>query len=226
MDNQFANLLLKEIPPHFATAEKWYSDELTQGNSIKYQAIKRIKDSIHQPVYVIKDENNTKPKEENQEKQEKQENHEEQATNNVELAPEPITKDKNNIKREYKKKDTELSFVDFIAKHIDDMFSIYPYETKRDIRQYTKGQLIDWVSKNARTFFGPATSRAISACIRNQHENMADVERFAEFVSFLLNVPVQAGTKIVVWHGFKENTRVPVFSLRMKPHNIYVTDKL
>jgi len=216
MNTQLVDLLLKDIPYNFETAEKWYMNELTQGNNVKPQVIKRITEPVHQAVYVIND----KKQNPEQDPEQNPEQDPEQEINTAKLTPESMTKG-SNVKRDYKK-NNDLSFIDFIAGKVDDMFAIYPYETKRDIRQYTKGQLIDWVAKNARAFFGPSTSRAISACIRNQHTDMADVERFAEFVSFLMNVPVQAGTKIVVWHGYKEKTRIPGCHLFMKPHNVYI----
>lgn len=116
-----------------------------------------------------------------------------------------------------------ISFVDFFASHLDDMYQLYPYETKRDIRQHLRERLISWVSQHAREFFGPSTSRAISACLRGHNLTMADVERFAELVSFLLDAAIQVGPKTVVWHGYDRPSRVPLCSLGVKSQGVFVT---
>ena len=135
-----------------------------------------------------------------------------------------MVEETNNNKQDASPKDTK-QLVDFLAGRIDEMFQMYPFETRRDIRAHLRERLIDWVSRNARGFFGPSTSRAISACLRGQRDVvMADVERFAEFVSFLLDVPVQAGSKVVVWHGYTAETRDPACSLVMKPQGVFVSN--
>jgi hypothetical protein len=119
-----------------------------------------------------------------------------------------------------------VPFLDFLACRVDDMFRMYPFETRRDIRSYLRERLIDWVSTHARGFFGPSASRAISLCLRGQGNSidMADVERFAELVSFLLDAPIRAGTKIVAWHGHTGTARDPLCSLLIKPQGIFVSD--
>lgn len=116
-----------------------------------------------------------------------------------------------------------VPFLDMFAGMIDPLFQMYPYETKRDIRQHLKTRLVDWVSQNARAFFGPSTSRSISACIRGHSITLADVERFGELVSFFMDAAVQVGTKIIVWHGYGSTGRKPACSLVMKQQGVFVS---
>jgi hypothetical protein len=120
-------------------------------------------------------------------------------------------------------KDETVHLLDALAAMIDPLFKMYPYETKRDIRQHLKETIVDWVAKHARTFFGPSTSRSISVCIRG-HSNitMADVERAAELVSFFMEVPVRVGEKTVVWHGYGDGSREPALSLITKQQGVFV----
>jgi len=101
MNTQLVDLLLKDIPYNFETAEKWYMNELTQGNNVKPQVIKRITEPVHQAVYVIND------------KKQNPEQDPEQEINTAKLTPESMTKG-SNVKRDYKK-NNDLSFIDFIA---------------------------------------------------------------------------------------------------------------
>jgi hypothetical protein len=119
-------------------------------------------------------------------------------------------------------KDT-VPFLDMLADMIDPLFNMYLYENKRAIRQHLKTRLIDWVSQNARAFFGPMTSRSISACIRGHNITLADMERFGELVSFFMDAAVLVGTKIVVWHGYGSTDRKPVCSLVMKQQGVFVS---
>jgi len=120
-------------------------------------------------------------------------------------------------------KDT-MPFVEMFAAMIDPMYQMYGYETKRDIRQHLKTRLIDWVSQNARAFFGPSTSRSISACIRGNDIMQADLERFAELVSFFVDAAVLVGTKVVVWHGYGPTaSRTPIYTLVLKQQGVFVT---
>ena len=121
-----------------------------------------------------------------------------------------------------KPKDNTVSFIDYIASHIDDMFSIYSYEIRRDARMYAKEKLVDWASLYARKFFGPSTSRSISSCMRARGIEMGDLERFSEFVSFLMDIPVKVGNKVVVWHGFSGTSRNPVCELFIKKQGVFV----
>lgn len=120
------------------------------------------------------------------------------------------------------KKEDTVSFIDAFASNIDEMFSMYSYETKRDIRVYVRDKLIDWVSLHARKFFTPSTSRSISTCLRTRGIQMADLEKFAELVSFFLEQPIKAGNKVVVWHGYTNPSRDPVCELIIKQQGVFV----
>lgn len=121
-----------------------------------------------------------------------------------------------------------VSFLDMFASRIDDMFTMYPYETKRDIRTHLRTRLIDWVAQNARGFFGPSTSRAISACLRGRDITVQDLERFAEMVSFFVGAPVRVGKKLVVWHGYEGDKpgyeRDCACELVLKQQGVFVVD--
>lgn len=201
MENVLRSLLPEAVICQLgeADAEAWHSDELTQGESHQHRFLERPAARAQAPAHVPVQ---------------------------APAAPRAVTT--YGALREASPDAHTQSFADFLASHIDDMFTMYSYDTKRDIRQYLRDRLISWVSEHAREFFGPSTSRAISACLRGQNLTMADVERFAEFVSFLLDSPIQAGAKTVVWHGTQgtEGTsRVPLCSLSIKSQGVFVTYK-
>lgn len=123
---------------------------------------------------------------------------------------------------EKKEKPKTVSFLDALATNIDEMFPIYPADTKRDIRLCLKERLIDWVSLHARKFFGPSTSRSISTCLRSRGATAADLEKFAELVSFFLDQPIQAGSKVVVWHGYASPSRDPACEILLKQQGVFV----
>lgn len=116
---------------------------------------------------------------------------------------------------------SSISFIDAIVSNVDDMFHMYPPETKRDIRIHTKERLIDWVSLYARKFFGPSTSRSISACLRKNAISLSDVERFAEFVSFMFECPVLVVNKTIIWHGYDNKSREPFCELLIKEQGVF-----
>jgi len=118
-------------------------------------------------------------------------------------------------------KDT-VPFLDMLAGMIDPLYDMYLYENKRAMREHLKTRIVDWVSQNARAFFGPMTSRSISACIRGHSITLADMERFGEFVSFFMDAAVLVGTKIIVWHGYGSTARNPICSLVMKQQGVFV----
>lgn len=140
----------------------------------------------------------------------------------VKSVPQKTVKKTKNPKKP--ERDT-MPFLEMFASMIDPMYQIYPYETKRDIKQHVKTRLTDWVSQNARAFFGPSTSRSISVCIRGSSEVMqADLERFAELVSFFVDAAVLVGTKVVVWHGYGSTaSRDPIYTLVLKQQGVFVT---
>ncbi len=194
MEEALRSLLPKIVEPGFAIPNTWHIEPLTQGNAHNTLEIISIRDKRSDLVSVIQDAEDTSGKQKD--------------------TPEKRSKRDQNTKQ----------FVDVFAAKVDEMFHIYPFETKRDIRIHLRERLIDWVSRHARGFFGPSTSRAISACLRGQGIVMADVERFAEFVSFLFDGPVKAGIKTVVWHGYTDTTRDPVCELVMKPQGVFVSN--
>lgn len=212
MDTSIADLLLDTVSINGDHPEKWYDDIFTQGNSLV-----RDLTNISEKKDTTNDNNNN---------------------NNINLVFEETTSktisdtntDTNNhtssTEQKYHKKPREstISFIDAFASNIDDMFHIYSYETKRDIRQYIKNQLIDWVSKHARVFFGPSTSRSISTCLRSRGLaiSMTDIEKFAEMVSFFLEQPIQVGSKVIVWHGFQSSSRDPICELILKQQGVFV----
>lgn len=215
MEQQLYDLLPDTLPNEQISAEKWYDNEFTQGNH------KSIEKNVHifgnsTPTHTATPTPDTEP----------------------EIPPEVVTgisnnavKPSNKPKTEKDKKPTKgasISFVDMLAARIDDMFHIYSYETKRDIREHLKIKLIDWASINARSFFGPSASRSISVCLRGVDVAVDDTERFAQMVSFFLNAPVKAGNKVVVWHGYDNSVdtsgtgREPVCSLVIKKQGVFV----
>lgn len=195
------NALLPEIvSSNFEMPDVWHNHKLTQGNGHDILKINSIREKKTDMLSMIQEISN----------------------NSHEALDIHDTADTRRKKSAVIKKDTKL-FVDVLAPKIDEMFQMYPYETKRAIRNHLRERLIDWVAKNARVFFGPSTSRAISACLRGQGIVMADVERFAEFVSFMLDGPVKAGIKIVVWHGYVDKGREPICELMIKPQGVFVS---
>lgn len=206
MEQQLYNLLPDSIPSGQCAADTWHSDDLTQGNHKPPEKPISVFHSSEPPASAEPVEPSTP------------------------AAPQPKQPTKARST-----KDASVSFLDMLASCVDEMFRIYPYETKRDIRCHLRDRLIDWVAANARSFFGPSTSRSISVCLRAANIEMDDLVRFAQFVSFLLDAPVKAGNKIVVWHGHDSTSesesesasaskpsRDPVCSLVIKKQGVFV----
>lgn len=197
--------LLFETPPftNYHTAEKWYDDILTQGHALP----NKMPDNTTKTDNIIITQMATISSEQIPTSEEQEQ-----------LSQNPDKSDKS----QKKKRDDTISFIDAFASNIDEMFSMYSYETKRDIRLYIRDKLIDWVAVHARKFFGPSTSRSISTCLRTRGITMDDLQKFAELVSFFLNQPIQAGNKTVVWHGFSSSSRDPICELIIKQQGVFV----
>lgn len=193
-------LLLETLPfTNYQTAEKWYENILTQGHSLPTKiAVTTVTQMVTSSSVPI------------------QQSEELLQDNTSTEKPEQLEKP------EKKKRDDTVSFIDAFASNIDEMFSMYSYETKRDIRVHIRDKLIDWVAIHARKFFGPSTSRSISTCLRTRGITMDDLQKFAELVSFFLDQPIKAGNKVVVWHGFSSSSRDPICELVIKQQGVFV----
>lgn len=193
-------LLLETLPfTNYQTADKWYENILTQGHSLP------TKIGVTTVTQMVT--NSSVPIQQSEQ-----------------LLKDITTTEKSEQleKPEKKRREDTISFIDAFASNIDEMFSMYSYETKRDIRLYIRDKLIDWVAIHARKFFGPSTSRSISTCLRTRGITMDDLQKFAELVSFFLNQPIKAGNKVVVWHGFSNSSRDPVCELVIKQQGVFV----
>lgn len=203
MEDPLKLLLQETVQDGFEMPDRWHGHDLTQGNGHPQLVITSIREKKVTTDLVSMME-----------------------TDEQHVQEKPDTKHS----RQSRQTNQTRQIVDILASKIDEMFRMYPFEMKRDIRICLRERLINWVSKHARGFFGPSTSRSISACLRGQGIVMADVEKFAEFVSFMLDGPVKAGIKTVIWHGYTDTAtnsstvREPICELVMKPQGVFVSN--